>query len=83
MLKYTWSKVHTKLTQKTSNLNNNIASYELRITKTSMRTSSSSKHDLPKMLNLMYTKKLLESNRVDDLIYNNVIRLWLVPQLLL
>ena len=59
-------------------------SYELRITKTSMRSSLSSKRDLPKInLNLMHLNILMRSSRVDDLIYNNYIGLWLLPQLLL
>ena len=59
-------------------------SYELRTTKTSMRSGLSSKRDLPKIkLNLMHLKILMRSSRVDDLIYSNDISLWLLPQLLL
>ena len=59
-------------------------SYELRINKTSMRSSLSSKRDLPKInLNLMHLKILMTSIRVGDLSYNNNIGLWLLPQLLL
>ena len=51
------------------------------MTKTSMRSSLSSKRDLPKInLNLMHLKILMRSSRVDDLIYNNDIGLWLLPQ---
>ena len=58
-------------------------SCELRITKTSIRSRSSSKCDLSKInFNLKHLKKLLISNMVNHLIYNNVIGLWLLPQLL-
>ena len=59
-------------------------SYELRVTKTSMRSSLSSKCDLAKInLNLMHLKIQMTSSRVDDLMYNSDIDPWMLPQLLL